>query len=454
MIGRLRAQVSGGSLKSRTIRSAFLTLVHFGGSQFLRLVANLILTRILFPEAFGLVALVVVVTQGLSMMTATGIRTSIIQNPRGDEPIFQNTAWTMEIIRMLLLWSFIWLVSDHVASFYEQPQLAWLLPVASVTIVINAFQSTRVAGSERHLNIGKLTYVELVSQLVGSVVMVVLALITGSVWALVVGMIVNSIVRTTLTHTVLSGIKNRFQWDWTCFWDLFHFGKYIWLGSIAAFVIDSGDRAVLGKYVTLTELAVYQIAFFIATVPAMISKQMNGKVMFAMYARSAEYDSPETRRKQQMARAALSGGFLTAALFFGLIGQWLIGVLYGPEYQLAGPIMVLLALAYLPDIILSIYAQKFDAAGKPSYMSVFTTLRASVQMTLLLLLVPQIGLMGAMVAVPAAAMIAYVVAAVLARKHGIHEAWLDFVLFAYAVVGAALVLWANEGVLDAVRAGA
>ena len=85
------------------MRGSFLTVLNFGGHNILRLGSNLILTRILFPEAFGLMALVQVVLAGTEMFSDFGIRGSIVQSSRGDDPVFLNTAWTVQIGRGVLL---------------------------------------------------------------------------------------------------------------------------------------------------------------------------------------------------------------------------------------------------------------------------------------------------------------------------------------------------------------
>ena len=68
------------------------------------LASNLILTRLLFPEAFGLMALGSVVLVGLQMFSDAGIGPSIAQSPRGDDPEFLDTAWTAQVLRGVILW--------------------------------------------------------------------------------------------------------------------------------------------------------------------------------------------------------------------------------------------------------------------------------------------------------------------------------------------------------------
>ena len=78
--------MSGEGVRARALRGSALTLISFGGSNLLRLASNLILTRLLFPEAFGLMALVSVVTVGLTLFADVGIAPSIAHSTRGDAP--------------------------------------------------------------------------------------------------------------------------------------------------------------------------------------------------------------------------------------------------------------------------------------------------------------------------------------------------------------------------------
>lgn len=74
----------------------------FGGQiagQVLRLVSNLIMTRLLVPEMFGVMAVANTVIIGLALCSYIGLHHNIIQSSRGDDPDFLNTAWTMQVIR-------------------------------------------------------------------------------------------------------------------------------------------------------------------------------------------------------------------------------------------------------------------------------------------------------------------------------------------------------------------
>ena len=224
---KVGAVLFGNGLRGKSVRSSLLTLLDFGSQMLLRLGGNLILTRILFPEAFGIMALVSVVMTGLNMFADVGIRVSIIQNARGGDPEFLDTAWVMQIGRGILLWLATWLLAAPVAAFYDAPILADLLPIAGLSALFQGFNSTKLATANRNLLMGRMTVVKIGSNVLGLIVLIVLALWLESVWALVIGGLVAPCLTMVLSHTSLPGHSNRFRFKPEIARELVRFGKYI-----------------------------------------------------------------------------------------------------------------------------------------------------------------------------------------------------------------------------------
>lgn len=453
MIPRLRALLAGDGLRARALRGTALTFLGFGTQQFLRLLSNLVLTRLLFPEAFGLMALVMVVLTGLQMFSDTGINTAIVQNRRGDAPAFLGTAFSVQIGRGVLLWALTLALALPMADFYEQPQLAALLPVAGLSVAIQGFQSMRLAVANRHIALGRLTGLELGSQALGIAAMVALAWVWPSVWALVVGTLISAVAKTVLSHLILPGPRDRPCWDGTAFWELFHFGKYIFLGSIAGFLVNNADRAVLGKFISIAELGVYNIGFFMASVPLMICFQLGSRVLVPVASKTPPGDSAGNFQKLRLARAGLAAGLVTLGLLFALFGEALIGLLYEDRYALAGPVMVLLSLTYLPALVLNGYGSILLAAGNSRAFTLYLTVLGAVQLALLLWLVQSYGIFGAVLAPGLAALLAYPLLARFARRAGGWDPLLDGVFLAVILAGAAGVLALHDGAIAAVMTG-
>ena len=154
-------------LFARAMRSSAWTMLGYGASQALRFGSNLILTRILFPEAFGLMTLVTVFIIGLAHFSDVGIAPSIMQNKRGDDPDFLDTAWTIQVIRGAVLWLCTFALAWPAAHFYGEPMLIELLPVAGLALLVSGFNPTRMDTAHRHLMLGRVTIIDLVSQAIG-----------------------------------------------------------------------------------------------------------------------------------------------------------------------------------------------------------------------------------------------------------------------------------------------
>jgi O-antigen/teichoic acid export membrane protein len=124
------------SIKQLALRGTLWTIASYGISQVMRFGSNLVLTHLLFPELFGLMTLAYVFITGLHLFSDLGLHTSIIQNKRGDEPDFLNTAWTMQIIRGVGLWLCCLIIAAPAAHFYGEPKLLWVLPIAGLGTLI------------------------------------------------------------------------------------------------------------------------------------------------------------------------------------------------------------------------------------------------------------------------------------------------------------------------------
>ncbi|MCW1955163.1 MAG: oligosaccharide flippase family protein, partial [Roseobacter sp.] len=185
--------MTGDSLTARALRGAGLTVFGFGWSQAMRLLSNLVLTRLLFPEAFGLMALITVFLMGLNMFSDVGVSPSILQSKRGDERDFLDTAWTIQALRGGLLWLVACLLAWPAALLYELPELVYMLPVAALTLVISGFNTTRYLEANRHLRLGRVTAIDMASQLIGVISAIVLAYLLHSVWALILSGIISAL---------------------------------------------------------------------------------------------------------------------------------------------------------------------------------------------------------------------------------------------------------------------
>ncbi len=427
----------------RVARGLSWTVVGFTASQVLRFAANLALTRLLFPEAFGLMALVQVYVTGLVMFSDVGLGQSVMQNKRGDEDDFLNTAWTIQVIRGFFLWVGTWLLALPLAALYGEPSLGQLLPAAGLSLIVAGFNPTRIWSANRHLLLGRITALDLINQLIGASVLIFLAWMTQSVWALVIGGVLSSLSYLALTHVFLPGKGNTFRWEPEAAHEIVHFGKWLLLSTALGFVFAQGDRAVLGLYLSMEMLGIYNIGYFLASFPLLLGGAIVARIFLPLYREKPPSASRDNFEKVRRFRFLITSGLMAALLAMAFLGSYLVDVLYDPRYAAAGSIVVLIASAQLTQLIGLTYDQSALAAGDSRNFFTLIAVRACVHLALFVLGLKLGGLVGAIAGQALALIAIHPLIIWLARKHGVWDPWHDATFAVIGITGAALALWFN-----------
>lgn len=329
------------SLRRRAIRGTVLSVLNVAGAQVLRLVGNLIVTRLLFPEAYGLMLLVLVLVQGLHMVSDVGILPSIIQHERGEERAFLDTAWTMQVLRggvitllgVVLAWPY--------ATFYGQPELVAMILVASSQGIITGLESTKIATLNRRIELDRLVVVNVGSQLVTLVTMVTWAYLSPSVWALVAGSLSGDVARTILSYVAVPGPGNRFAWDERAASAIFHFGKWIFVSTIVTYLGMRFDAIALGKLEGEVEgglelLGIYNVGQSLAGVPLLISGQVIGWVLLPALSESFRADRARFFENVVRVRRVLNAAGTLMVVGTAVGAPLFFYVLYDARYHDAG----------------------------------------------------------------------------------------------------------------------
>ncbi len=272
------AEAAPKTLKQLATHGSIWTIGGYGCSQVLRFGANVVLAKLLFPEAFGLMALVNGVIQGLVMFSDVGIGQVIIRHTRNDDPEFYNTIWTIQVLRGLLLTLLGIGLAWPIAQIYD-PFLTKLISFVALTALIAGFNSTKLFTTSRDLVLARLTIVELTTQVVSIGVMVVFAWFRHSVWTFVIGAYVSVSLKLVLSHVALPGPTNRFCWRPGAVRELFRFGRWIFLSTMFTFLALQSDKLILGSLVSLNALGIYSLAFSMMATVSGVFEQLAGRVL-------------------------------------------------------------------------------------------------------------------------------------------------------------------------------
>jgi len=212
------------------------------GLGFIRLI---ILARLLTPDDFGLLGISLLALSILGTFSGTGFGAALIQKKeRTDE--YLDTAWTVQIIRGIVLFAILFTVSPLVAIFFNTPEAASIIKVLAFTQLLGGFNNIGIVYFRKELEFHKQFIYSFVSSVVAMLVAISLAFILRNVWALVFGLLAGNVTALILSYIICS-YRPKIEFNLAKIKELFGFGKWILGSSILIFLGTHGDDVFVGK---------------------------------------------------------------------------------------------------------------------------------------------------------------------------------------------------------------
>jgi O-antigen/teichoic acid export membrane protein len=430
------------TFRQRVIKSGSWTLVGYGVNQVLRLGGNLILTRLLFPEAFGMMAIIQAVDYGVHMFTDIGVGASIVQKDSGDAPIFLNTAWTVQIVRGIMAWVILCALAWPLAKLYGEPLLVSMLPVFGLTAIISGFNSTKLHTVQRNLEAARVTQIESGTYALGLLCTVFLAWLMQSVWALVWGNVITACLKMFASHAALHGVKNRFAWDRDALDHLRGFGRWILLSSALTFLSVEGARLLIGAMLDMRQLALFTLASTMSLIFWQAMLQVTGRVFFPAYSEVHRSNPKNLMAVLYKVRWMLILPSWILAVLFIFFGAQLMETLYDERYRGSGVMLEQLAAGSLVACIWGSYSGVLLAMGKVATMTSLTAIQIACQLGAIYIGYHYGGGAGIVMGVAAANWILYPANAFAMYRNGLWQPKLDLIFLAASVLIVALA-WPN-----------
>jgi Membrane protein involved in the export of O-antigen and teichoic acid len=411
----------------------------------LRLVSSLIMTRLLVPEMFGVMAVATVVQVVASMLCDVGLRQAVIQNRRGDQQIFLDTAFTLQVIRGVVIWAACalcavviglaaaegWFAID---SVYAAQQLPAIIIAMSFSSVILGFQSTKSMTSDRHLNQRQLAIVELASQAVGLAVAIIIGYMTRSIWSFVISTLVAAVVNVILTHVYLPGPNNRIRMEREAAYELLRFGRWILVSSLFTVLAANGDRILLAGWIDPTTLGLYVLAFNLILMIEGGGGRLFWSVATPAFSKIAAEEPEAIRSAYYRARLSFDVVFVGCAGILYGGGEAIVGILYDPRYASAGHILQILSFS----LLLSRYGLAnalFLAIGCPQNLGLINGVKTATLFIAIPVANHFFGFEGALWAIALHGVVILPIIFVLNRRHGLNNFGFEAAVLLFWPVG-------------------
>jgi lipopolysaccharide exporter len=429
---------SDGRLGQRILRSSGWVAMSTAGRSALQVGRSVVLARILTPEAFGLMNLCQVILRALELFSETGIGPALIQRKDSGDAAVQ-TAFTLQVLRGLALASAAVLVAPLAAAFYLEPRLRDILLVMAVVFLISGFSNIRIVLLQKNLDFRRLAPFELFVALIATAATVSLALWLRSVWALVIGQVINAIATVALSYYVLPRGPS-FGFDRQAARELLSYGKFITGLTVVQFFTSEIDNLVIGKLLGFEALGVYSMAFLLANLPATHIAKVAAVVLFPAYS-SVQDDPVKVRIAYLTALRGIVGIATPVAAGLATLAPEVIRIGFGPQWMGAVTPLRILLLYGIARALNVVGGYLYNALGKPHLFMYQATIKLAIIVVAIYPATVAYGLIGAACAMALPQFVVDVASLHVVKRHtGVPLLSIGGVLFRIALRTAGMVV--------------
>lgn len=392
------------SLSHRVIRGGFWVFTLRIAAQLLGIMRLIILARLLAPGDFGLLGIALLTMAVLETFSQIGFRHALIQK-KEDIESYLNSAWTVLILRGLILFIIFYSVSPYVAVFFKAPEAKPLIRVVGLSVLFRAFSNISVVYFRKELEFHKQFLYQFSGTLADFAVAVSAAFILRNAWALVLGMLAGDVTRCVMSY-VIHPYRPGINLDSRKIKELWGFGKWMLGSSICVFVIIHGDDFFVGKVIGIAALGFYQVAYRISNMPATEISNVISQVTYPAYSKLQD-DLVKLRAAYlRVLRLTAFLSFPVAGLIFALSGDF-VQIFLGDRWMQMVPAMRVLVWWGIVVSLIAGVSPVFLAIGRPEVITKLQVIQAILLFVLIYPLTSRWGIVGTSWAVFSSALVMF-----------------------------------------------
>lgn len=353
-------------LRKKTIVGSVWMLFERFGYLTIQFVSNLVLARLLMPDDFGAIGIMMVFITLSNILIDSGFSASLIQKKEITE-VDKSTVFYINLIMSASVYALIFFGSPLAADYFRMPILEKLLRVLGVVVLIDALCAIQNTLLTREMNFKLLTQIKLFSIIIAASIAIYLAYSGWGIWALIIQYIIYSTIRTSTTW-IVSKWRPVFAFSKQSFRTLFGYGSKLLFSTFVAELYVNFQQILIGRFYTPSDLGYYSQARQFQQIPTGTISQVINSVAFPAYSKIQN----EKQKLREMFRQNIRiVSFLNTPLMvlLAVVAKPLIIMLYSSKW--IGSIEYFQFLCICFGILLSIHQCSLSvlkAVGKSDYV--------------------------------------------------------------------------------------
>lgn len=301
------------TIKSKVFSGLIWTFFERTFSQGITLVLSVILARLLSPNEYGLIAIVMVFISIADIFITSGFGNSLIQKKNADTLDFSSVFY-FSIILSLVLYLILYAIAPIISLYYEMPELTIVMRVLGLYIPIIGFNTVQQAFVSKHMMFKKFFVATLSGSILSGLIGIIFALLGGGVWALVVQRLSNAMINTIVLWRIVRW-RPRLEYSFQRMKGLISYGWKLLLSSLISNISENLTNLVIAKKFTTNDLAYYTQG---STYPRQIGLNINNTISKVLFPTLTQFQDNTLKIKMVMRRAIKVSTYIMTPMLIGL----------------------------------------------------------------------------------------------------------------------------------------
>lgn len=371
--------------KSRIISSLFWKLMERGGTQGIQFIVQIVLARLLLPEDYGVIALIIIFLAIANVFVQSGFSIALIQKKDTDETDFSSVLY-LSLFVAGGLYTILFLTAPFIADFYKEPQLIPVLRVLSLTLFFGAINSIQYAVVSRTMQFKRLFFSSLIGIVVSGIIGITMAYWGFGVWALVGQQLTNSLLISIILWFTVKW-RPRLIFSIKRINSLFSFGWKLLFSSLLDTVYSNIYGLVIGKIYDSEVLGYYNRG---NQFPSLIVTNIDGSIQSVMLPVLSENQDDITRVKNMVRRSIVTSSFIIFPMMMGLAvcAEPLVKILLTDKWLPCVPFLQLMCISYAFWPIHTANLQAINALGRSDIFLKLEIIKKCIGLAILCISIP------------------------------------------------------------------
>jgi PST family polysaccharide transporter len=371
-------------LRTATVKGTAWSYVSFVTLRLPALVTIIVLTRLIAPSDFGVIALGLVVLTYLDTLNEFGINSAVIYFTQDDDRELSVSFWlsmASGVVAALVMS----LLAFPLAAWFDEPQLRSVIPVLSLAFIVSSLGSVHIAILKKRLEFRQLVPVDMARAITKAGVSIAAAFAGWGVWSLVAGQIAGELAGSLMVW-VRCTWRPRFAWDWTIVRRVLGYGSHIMGVGVTGVILTDLDYLIVGGHLGTEQLGFYSVGFRLPELAVMGVCYAVSATMFPVLTKLRD-DGDAVANGLAKSLRVLAMVTVPIGVGIALTSQDFVATFYGPEWGPTADVMPLIALYSVVVSITFVCGDVYKSMGRPGILATMGAARIPIALIALLLVV-------------------------------------------------------------------